>query len=322
MFLCEMDSFSLKEKNTLNDTSLSFATNEILVILLYFDIFKYPLKIKEIIYFSKYNKIEVQKILNKLIKNNIVFSIDEFFTLEQNSKNITNRIKSNKRAEKILPKAMKIANFISKFPFVTGVFISGSLSKGCFAKNDDIDYFIITKPSRLWIARTFLILYKKIFLLNSKKYFCVNYFMSEDNLTIPQQNRFTATECATLIPVKGKDIYQKLLQNNSWVLDYFPNIKTDKNASEIKHNRFKKITEFLLNGKIGNFLETYFMQITKKHQKKKFKKFKKEEFELAFKGDATTSKHHPQNHQLKTMDLLNLKIKKFNKKYQLNIPLE
>ena len=85
------------------------------------------------------------------------------------------------------------------FPFVRGVFLSGSISKGFMSESDDIDYFIITAPGRLWLTRTLLILFKKIFLFNSFRNFCLNYFIDSENLYIPEHNRYTATEIVFLI---------------------------------------------------------------------------------------------------------------------------
>ena len=291
--------------------------------ILYFDIFKYPVTKEEIYRFSTYDKEEIEIALKELIVQNKIVKKNKFYSISNNYKEIKKRIKGNLLAKKIKSKAIKNGNLISKFPFVKAVFISGSLSKGYFAKDDDIDYFIITSKNRLWLARTLLILYKKIFLLNSKKYFCVNYFMSENELEIQEKNRFTATECVTLIPVIGKEFFKKMIKNNNWIYHYFSNFKEDKDAPEIINSLIKKRLEQILQGKTGDFLELQFMKITKKHQEKKYrKKLSEKEYKLAFKGDKNTSKHHPQNHQIKTIHLLNIKISEFNAKFGTSIPLE
>ena len=100
-------------------------------------------------------------------------------------------------------KALRNARLIFHFPFTRAIMISGSLSKNYADEASDVDYFIIVKPGRLWIARTLLIIYKRIFLMNSKKYFCVNYFIDEDHLEIEEKNLFTAVELTTLIPIHG-----------------------------------------------------------------------------------------------------------------------
>ncbi len=296
--------------------------NDVLKTILYFDVFRYPITINEIVVFSKFSKKEINTTLEYLISEKIIFKIEEFYATTNNIDLIKKRVKGNVRAKKIIKKARKTSKFISQFPYVKGVFISGSLSKGYFEYDDDIDYFIITSPNRLWLARTLLILYKKVFLLNSKKYFCVNYFMSSDFLEVSEKNRFTATEFVTLIPMFGNGIYKKLQQKNGWVLDYFPNFNMNKESLVIKKNIFNRSLEFLLNKKIGDFLEKKSMVITKKHQQKKFQKIKKENFEIAFKGTEDVSKHHPNNYQIKTIDKLNKKIVLFNKKHKLNIKLE
>ena len=297
--------------------------NDIIKTLLYFEVFKYPLTKQELYRYSLYSKKEVDAALQNLIAENLVKKEKGFYTISLTKEQINKRIQGNIRAEKMMLKAKNMSRFIGNFPFVRAVFVSGSLSKGYFEKDDDIDYFIITKNNRLWSARTFLVVFKKIFLLNSKKYFCINYFMSEENLKIPEKNRFTATECVTLKPMFGSNTFQKLIESNTWVLDYFPNFKNTKNEAKLKNPVFKKLFEKLLAGKFGDFLERNFMKITQNHQQRKFKeKLKKHEFDLAFKGDENTSKHHPQNHQLKTIVLLNEKIKAFNKKFGFNIPLE
>jgi predicted nucleotidyltransferase len=91
-----------------------------------------------------------------------------------------------------------VTHVIKRFPFVRGVFVTGSLSKNSSDSSSDLDFMVITRKGRLWIARTLLMLFKKIFLLNSYKYFCINFLLSEDNLEIEDKNVFTATEVMTV----------------------------------------------------------------------------------------------------------------------------
>ena len=85
-----------------------------------------------------------------------------------------------------------------QFPFVRGVFISGSLSKRCAAEKEDVDYFIVTSANRLWIARTIMHLYKKLTYLRGRQdRYCMNYFIDEEALEIKEKNIFTAVEMIT-----------------------------------------------------------------------------------------------------------------------------
>ena len=296
--------------------------HDILKTLLYFDIFNYPLHLEEIVNYSHFSSDEIQEELLNLSSNHLVYKINNFYSLEKEDSFVLKRVEENSRAKKMIKKASLFSRFISQFPFVRGVFISGSLSKGSFEKGDDIDYFIVTSPNRLWLARTILIFYKKVFLLNSKKYFCINYLMSTNALEIAEKNRFTATEFVTLIPMFGDSVYQDLQEKNTWILKYFPNYNIKNTPKVLKNTWLKQFLEFLFQGKLGARLDEKFMKITKKHQYKKFEELKNNDFEVAFKGDKNTSKHHPNNYQTKVVEALNNKIKKFNKKYSLEIPLE
>ena len=140
---------------------------QILRTLLYFDIFNYPLKSEEVFKFlgiPALDKSIIPSRLNSLRDQKIIFQFGEFFSLKNDNSLIDRRLKGNKEADKYLILAQKKANFISKFPFVRAVLASGSLSKGYMDEGSDLDFFIITAPNRLWIARTLLVLYKRVFL--------------------------------------------------------------------------------------------------------------------------------------------------------------
>ena len=234
--------------------------------ILYFSLFKYPLTEEEIFNFSKAeSKEQIKSDLNELVNDNIIYKIDDFYLTENNETLIKRRLEGNKMAKNIYQKALTISRLISKFPYVEGVGISGSLSKGYYDDDADIDFFIITSPKRLWIARTFLILYKKIFLLNSRKYFCVNYFISSNALEIEEKNIFTATELTTLLPMYGNGSFHKFYDENKWVENYLPNKTVTDGLSKlqvVKKPTATKITEYFLDSKIGDWLDATFLRIT------------------------------------------------------------
>src|SRR5687767_3468798 len=195
---------------------------QILRTLLYFDIFNYPLKSEEVFNFlgiPALDKSIVASRLRSLTDQKVIFQFGELFSLKNDKALIERRLKGNKEADKYLILAKKKANFIAKFPFVRAVLASGSLSKGYMDEGSDLDFFIITAPGRLWIARTLLVLYKRVFLANSHKHFCVNYFIDEKHLEIEEKNLFTATELATVIPLYGSQQYENLQGINSWLAE-------------------------------------------------------------------------------------------------------
>lgn len=290
--------------------------------LLYFSIFNHPLKKDEIYTFSSVeDKVILETELSHLIKNKVIFKIDDFYLCSEKDSFVRKRVHGNKMANDIFPKAKRISKFIAKFPFVKGVGISGSLSKGYHDENSDIDFFIITAPERLWVARTLLVLYKKVFLLNSRKYFCVNYFIASDSLEISEKNKFTATELITLIPMFGKETFNSFYSKNLWVEEYFPNY--NKNGHEIdatKKPLLSRLLETILKTTFGAFVDQFLMKLTYGKWKQKFKSIDKKDFDIAMKSTKGVSKHHPNNFQRKVIDTLNEKYAKIEANH--NITLE
>lgn len=229
---------------------------------------------------------------------------NEYFYLTTNKESIIDdRIANTKRANEAERKVKRYSTLISKFPYVQGVCISGSYSKNSLLPKGDIDYFIICKPNRLWLSRTLLILYKKIVLLDSEKYFCVNYFIDSDTLTIPDKNSYTATEIATLIPVNNMELFTQFLKANEWIYEQFPNLRETRNAPLItkKNNSLALLIEKICSGKLGDKLDTYFFILTLKTWKKRFPGFDDTHFDLNMRSRKNASKHHPRGFQTKVL---------------------
>ena len=292
--------------------------------ILYFSIFNFPITIEEILMYSHCQSLEdAQDELNALVEENVVYKFDNYFLKTNNPEFIEKRLKGNEMAQSVMPKAMQMAEKISKFPYVRGVAFSGAFSKGYFDENGDIDFFIITTNNRLWIARTFLIVYKKLFLLNSKKYFCVNYFISENRLNISEKNKFTAMETATLIPTHGKNVFTDFYEQNEWVSTYFPNIDLTKKLSNtqfINPTFFRRSIEYMLDSNFGAYVDTMFHKFTLNKWRRKFGYLTKEDFSVAMKSTQDVSKHHPMNYQKKVIETLNEKYSQIDQTY--NIKLE
>ncbi len=282
----------------------------------YFDVFNFPLNKTEIL---KYSTIplsieQLEKVMNFLLSENKIQKVEDYFIPYFSDKiNIANRHLHEARAKEAQRKVNYYSRLISKFPFVESVCISGSFSKGVLAEDGDVDYFIITKPGRLWVARTLLILFKKIVLLNSRKYFCVNYFIDSDHLTIPDKNLFAATEIITLKPMYGMDLYSKFMNANTWVFEIFPNSFSFDQTLSKKTDRSSpwRLVERFLNGKFGDKIDNFCFRYTLKVWKKKFSHFNENDFDLNMRTRKTVSKHHPQGFQKKVLDGMEERYHKF-----------
>lgn len=297
---------------------------ETLKTILYFSIFRYPLKIEEIHSYTNYAEIsKTEKELQHLVAEKILVKVDEFYVYGSDLDSVIKRLRGNLHAKKAMIKAYQKSKLIAKFPYVEAVGISGSLSKEYYDNGSDIDFFVITKPNKLWICRTLLMLYKKIFLLNSRKYFCVNYFVSSSQMEIEEKNRFTATELKTLIPMQGKIVFEEFYQHNKWVNNYFSKFEPQiENVSDVKKPIFSRLIEFAFDTKFGTVTDSVFKIITLKKWKSKFHYMNEEDFKVALKTTKTVSKHHPSNFQKKVILSLNIKLEEVQSKYNLVLQKE
>jgi hypothetical protein len=294
------------------EPELSFVARDILHSLIYFDIFNYPLKIEEIHFNSAIKDIDIEEIYEEtalLVELGMVNKIDEWYFLYNNASIISERIRGNKKADFYLKIATKIGRFMGCFPFVRAVFVSGSLSKGYMNSKSDIDFFIITSPNRLWLSRTLLILFKKIFLLNSRKFFCPNYFIDTEHLKINEQNIYTAKELSYLIPIYNTYLYNELLETNEWRSIYMPNFIYKSKIFFSETNLIKQTIEKILSGKIGEKLDTFFMNITESFWNKRYKRLHKNDIDI--KCSKHVSKFHPNGYQNKIISKFEENIMRF-----------
>ncbi|MEI9943407.1 MAG: hypothetical protein WDN26_04235 [Chitinophagaceae bacterium] len=255
---------------------VDYGKSSILKTLAYFDIFNYPLIKEEIQQFLEtsipQNKLET--LLQQLVSDRIIFLHNSFYSLQNNPLLGHRRKQGNKRAQHLLLKAAKIGRFLYGFPFVRAVGISGSLSKNFADEKADIDFFIITKKNRLWMARTLMHLFKKItFLFGKQHFYCMNYYIDEECLLIKDKNIFTATEIKTLLPVNGSQTLLDFLEANSWADDWLPCCDArQQKKKDPKTMWLKKIIEWIAENKLSNRLDNYLMQLTSLRWKRKEEK--------------------------------------------------
>jgi hypothetical protein len=303
--------------NSRNDISLDKA---IFRTLMYFDIFNYPLKINEIHKFLPVRSSEnhVADALHELVGLNQVCQNGEMYSIRFDQGLFERRVRGNTMAKALTPMVGRQARLIHRFPFVRSVMASGSFSKNYMDEKSDFDFFIICAPNRIWISRMLLVFYKRVFLKNSHKHFCVNYFVDERNLAIPERNIFTATELATVLPLTGAYCFSRLIEGNqSWLSTFFPNMELlGSCATDCDKISLKKIMlEAILNICCAPLLNKLFKRMTLARWRKGYAhEYSEEDFKLAFKSTDGVSKNHPRNFQKKIILEFEHRIQAINSK--------
>ena len=120
-------------------------------------------------------------------------------------------------------------------------------------------------------------LYKKLtYLVGRQHYYCMNYYVDEMALQLKEQNIYTAIELKTVLPINGESITQKLFDENEWADEWFPQCafryQSQKDPSP---SWLKRLGEWILDNRFGNWLDNRFQKITTRRWKQKEKNGKK-----------------------------------------------
>ena len=248
----------------------------ILQVLSYFQVFHYPLTRAEIRNYMPVacDDTMLDKALKELRLDKVVYRIDGHYCLLPHPELVKRRKQGNKLGKIKVNKAMRIARFLGMFPFVEAVCISGSLSKDFALPDSDMDFFIVTAPNRMWTARNFMHLFRKLtFLFNAQGMFCMNYYISLQQPEIAPKNMYTAIELATLKPawVSNNSMEQMNQPNEEWLSSYLPN-RQPASIPSSKKNVVAGCIEWILNKAGGNRMENFFYNSTIKRWERKWTK--------------------------------------------------
>lgn len=298
------------------DKAQDFRQN-ILRTLAYYEIFDHPLTMKELYLFSPANSVSRSVFaseLGNLVGGDDLVCDNGMYYRNRGTELVRLRTDRSRIARNRLRIARFFSHIIKRFPFVRGVFLSGDISKGVATPPSDIDYVVVTAPNRLWICRTLLILFKKVFLLNRKKYFCLNYFVSEDNLEVETRNYYTATEIAHLKPIVNFRLFLTFMNANSWIKEFFPNYALFDLVEETHSGQsivIQKLLEMPFTGHWVDRLDTWLMHRMMGYWKKHYPQFNEETREAIFKCTKKESRAYAGNFSGRILNLYHDKLKEY-----------
>lgn len=291
--------------------------------VLYFDIFNFPITAEEACTFAPAAvNGSCEYILESLVTEKMLFRHGKFYSAQNRPELVQRRIKGNLLAEKRMKEARKYSRLIAAFPFVRAVLLSGSISKGFMDHESDIDYFVITEPKRVWIVRSALAIFRRVFLFNSHRNLCTNYFIDSDNLCILDKNIFTATELCTLKPMYGQAVLEQFRESNSWASQFLPQGKFVTANLEDREFRVKKMIEQLFSLNALDRLNEWLMKKTVAFWRKKYSPtVASSDFEIAFRSREGVSKSHPRFFQKRALNTLDDKIRSFEAQHEIDLTL-
>ncbi len=198
----------------------------ILQTVAYVDMYDFPLTMAEIHQYliaKKASFADVEQALKSsdLINHRLGKKGDYYFLAGRDD--IVDIRRQRTQASKALwPHARYYGRLISALPYVSMVAVTGSLAVDNIDTQADIDYLIVTDIGRLWLCRAMsIVLVRQA--ARRGIVLCPNYFLSEQALSFPERNLYTAHEIVQMVPLSGMIIYDRLLTANRWVKKYLPN---------------------------------------------------------------------------------------------------
>ena len=295
-------------------TCTATATGEaILRVLLYYDIFQYPLSSAEILTFcgsNTYTLEDIEEELARLSEQGTVRCHEGYWYMQHQKQSVVERrLRMEEQGADMWKIARRFGRLMRAFPFVRGVFISGQLSRYIADEESDIDYFVVTEPGRLWIVRTLFVLFRRTVLFNNRKFFCANYYITSDNLHIREHNIYTACEIASLKPLWNRELFETLIARNAWITEFYPQFSLERmelseGISE-KKSIVQKILESIIPASIANRLDKRLMQTTRTFLQRKFPGRSQFTYEKSLRCTPTESRAHPN-------DQANIVLKRYN----------
>jgi hypothetical protein len=130
-------------------------------------------------------------------------------------------------------------------------------------------------------------------------------------LLIREKNIYTATEIATLLPLRGIDVFKEFFVQNAWSKNFLPNHSLRVSyVEEVKNPFFKKAIEFVFRNPAGSLLDHLLMKVSMYQWNKKTRAGKLNKRGIVMSMDASKhyTKPNPVNFQKKFMELYEKKI--------------
>ena len=243
----------------------------VLTTLAYFDLFQYPLTLKEVTRHLYNLEAETHHVEMALNESRAIINRGSYYQLEGNKDHIAVRHDRELIAKQLWKRVNRFRWIFSLTPYTRLVTICNNLSLDNTSNTSDIDLLVITKPGRLFTSRLFLTMWLQI--CGVRRYgnkvagrFCLSFFATEGNLNCEKIEKkpydiYLAYWLQTLEPISGsKEIYENILRDNAtWLKKFF----TGQPHYNMRHFRdtpgwirtLQQWQEKILNSKWGQKLE-------------------------------------------------------------------
>jgi hypothetical protein len=198
----------------------------ILAAVVYADLFDYPLSAAQIHHYLVGQRASIETVITALETDpwlrELVASAGDRYYLAPRPELVELQRARATHSHRLWPVARRYGAIIARLPFVRLVAVSGALAMDNAKPHDDIDYFLLVAPGRLWLCRLLVLAVVRFAALRGHE-LCPNYLLATDRLALEDRNVFTAHEVTQMVPLHGAPWYRAFLAANPWVNAILPN---------------------------------------------------------------------------------------------------
>lgn len=232
----------------------------ILETLAYSDVFDHPLTFDELHrYLTKpAPRADLAACLNDM---SLVHTEGGFYFLAHRQVIVNIRRTREQKSQPAFQRAMQYGRILGALPFVRMAALTGSLAMLNLSQHVDMDFMLITRSGRLWLARALAVTFGRVMRLFGDR-ICVNLLVSESALEWQTRDLYSAREICQMIPISGLETYQHFRSVNTWTASFLPHAGTAPvvTPQEGKSSAFQAWGEALLDGRLGSLLEAWAMK--------------------------------------------------------------
>jgi len=209
---------------------------------------------------------DIKKELGQLFLDGSINQVGGYYFLFGREHLVPLRLKRQKIARLKWQKAKRAIRHLRFIPYVFGVFASGSLAISNTDELSDLDVLIIVRPSRIWLARIFILTALSLFGVRRKgtdkiapDKICPNHFITRTSLNIPFKSIYTAQTYCNLVPIylRSSEIIEEFKRANDWVIKFIFkwNIPAEPMVKRGWPEMLAAAAETIFNSRLGNFFE-------------------------------------------------------------------
>lgn len=262
--------------------------HSILKTIAFFDLFEFPLtaeEIKEHLYNYK-KPLHIKELKGTLEEMENVEQIHDYYFLKGRGKLVDIRKTRKFIAEKFWNRTRQYGQYIARAPFVEMAAICNNLAYDNPNELSDIDLLIVIKEGRMWISRLWVTLVLHFFGVRRHHdkvvgRFCLSFFVTPKKLNMEllqmkPEDPYLGYWTKLVTPFYGEGMYKQFMEvNKGWLKEKYGLRFAELNEKKISfHGKpgLKRFWEWILGGKLGDFLELTLKKTFKKRTKQKAKK--------------------------------------------------